>query len=114
MKSSAVWFALLVVVSSASTAAAEEGWIKLWDGKSLDGWKASEDSDSWTIEDGAIVAFKKGGDAKGRRSHLFYVGEQAPFKNFHFKCEVMTRPGANAGIYFHTQVAGVGLAEARL
>jgi hypothetical protein len=41
--------------------------------------------------------------ANGSRAHLFYVGDEKPFKNFHFKCEVMTKPGSNGGIYFHTK-----------
>jgi hypothetical protein len=40
---------------------------------------------------------------KGERSHLFYQGDGKPFKNFHFKADVMTTPGSNAGIYFHTK-----------
>lgn len=90
---------LLTVTCATGAWAAEkedEGFVKLWDGKSFEGWKASENKDSWKIEDGAIVAL-------GPRSHLFYVGDLAPFKNFHFKCEVMTKPGSNAGIYFHSK-----------
>jgi len=71
-------------------------WKNLWDGKTMDGWKANEHKDSWKIADGAIVCH-------GERSHLFYVGEDKPFKNFEFECEVMTTPGSNAGIYFHTK-----------
>ena len=33
------------------------GWQLLFDGKSLDGWKASEDKDAFTVEDGCIVTF---------------------------------------------------------
>lgn len=73
-----------------------EGWVQLFDGKTMEGWKANENKQSWKIEDGSFVC-------KGPRSHLFYVGDEAPFVNFHFKCEVMTKPGANAGIYFHTK-----------
>jgi hypothetical protein len=75
----------------------EEGFISLFDGKSLAGWKlAEENPESWKVEDGALVC-------QGPRCHLFYSGEHAPFKNFHFKAEVMTTPGSNAGIYFHTR-----------
>lgn len=77
-------------------ARAEEGWTCLFDGKSLDGWKASENSDSWKVEDGKLVCF-------GTRSHLFYMGELAPFVNFEFKAQVMTTPGSNSGIYIHTR-----------
>ena len=44
----------------------------------------------------------------GERCHLFYVGDLAPLKNFHFKAEVMTKPGSNAGIYFHTKYQDKG------
>lgn len=76
----------------------DEGeWTSLFDGKSLDGWKASEQQGAFSIEDGQIVAH-------GGRSHLFYTGRvhNGDFKNFEFSADVMTRPGSNSGIYFHT------------
>jgi len=83
-----------------SPAAADEaGFEALFDGKSLGGWKANENQGSWKVVDGTIVCH-------GPRSHLFYVGkgdEPAEWKNFHFKAEVMTKPKANSGIYFHTK-----------
>ncbi|GIW99440.1 MAG: glycosyl hydrolase [Pirellulaceae bacterium] len=80
--------------------AQDEGWIVMFNGQNLDGWKASENKESWSVEDGAIVCH-------GPRSHLFYQTEK-PFKNFHFKCEVMTTPGSNSGIYFHTRYQETG------
>ena len=41
--------------------------------------------------------------ANGARSHLFYMGDLAPFKNFVLKVDCMTEPGSNGGIYFHTK-----------
>jgi hypothetical protein len=74
-----------------------DGFVTIFDGKSLDGWKkATENPDSLQLNDGAIVA-------NGPRCHLFYVGDEKPFKNFHLKCEVMTKKGSNGGIYFHTK-----------
>jgi hypothetical protein len=83
--------------------AEKEGWVKLFDGKSLEGWKASENPDSFKLEDGKIVAH-------GPRAHLFYTGdvENHNFKNFHFKAEVMTTPGSNSGIYLHTKYQETG------
>jgi hypothetical protein len=67
------------------------------DGRTFTGWRASaENPATWKIEDGAFVT-------RGPRSHLFYVGDGVPFKNFELKVEVMTDPGANGGIYFHTR-----------
>jgi hypothetical protein len=76
----------------------KEGWQPLFDGKTLDGWKASENKSTFTVSDGMIIV-------KGDRSHLFYVGpvNNANFKNFEFKADVKTEPGSNSGIYFHTE-----------
>ncbi len=79
----------------------QNGWVSLFDGKTLNGWKASENQSSWSVEDGAIVCH-------GPRSHLFYVGDEKPFKNFIFQCEVKTTPGSNSGIYFHTRYQETG------
>ena len=78
------------------------GFVSLFDGESLDGWRVAEENpESWKVVDGNLVC-------DGPRCHLFYVGEQAPFKNFHFVAEVMTTPGSNAGIYFHTKYQPTG------
>ncbi|MFQ6035819.1 MAG: DUF1080 domain-containing protein [Sedimentisphaerales bacterium] len=79
------------------------GWQSLFDGKTLNGWKANENKNTFSVRDGMIVA-------AGPRSHLFYVGpiENANFKNFEFKADVMTKPGSNSGIYFHTKYQQAG------
>lgn len=72
-------------------------WISLFDGKSLDGWKVGANPESFKVEDGTIVV-------NGNVAHLFYDGPvmNHNFKNFEFKAKVMTFPGSNSGIYFHT------------
>jgi hypothetical protein len=80
----------------AATTHAEDGFKNLTDGTSFEGWKPStENSDTWKLEDGAFVT-------RGPRSHLFYVGDEQPFKDFELKVEVMTETNANGGIYIHT------------
>ena len=76
----------------------DDGWISLFNGKNLDGWKASENQGTFTVKDGELVIH-------GARSHLFYVGpvNNASFKNFEFKAQVKTTKGSNSGIYFHTE-----------
>ena len=88
---------LTTVAVRISAAEIEPGFTSLSDGKTFTGWKmAEEHTNTWKIEDGAFVAH-------GDRCHLFYVGDPKPFKNFHLKVEVMTEPGSNGGIYFHTK-----------
>ena len=78
--------------------APKQEWVSLFNGENLDGWTASENQGTFTVEDGAIKVH-------GKRSHLFYTGpvNNANFKNFEFKADVMTTPGSNSGIYFHTE-----------
>ncbi|MEX1262050.1 MAG: DUF1080 domain-containing protein [Balneolaceae bacterium] len=73
-------------------------WISIWDGETFENWRASENTESFKIEDGKIVV-------DGPRSHLFYEGpvEDADFENFEFRAEVYTYPSANSGIFFHTE-----------
>jgi hypothetical protein len=76
---------------------AQTGWISLFNGKNLDGWKVGENASSFSVVDGAI-------QVAGPRAHLFYDGpvKNHMFKNFEYKAKVMTRPGANSGMYIHT------------
>ena len=91
------FFAALALAVTVGAADSEEGFVLIFDGKTLDGWKIAEpETKSWRVEDGVIVA-------QGNRSHLFYVGDEKPFKDFEFKVDVMTEPGSNGGIYFHTK-----------
>lgn len=78
-------------------------WTPLFDGRSLDGWKASEHSDTWKVVDGCLVA-------NGPRSHLFYEGPVGDhgFRNFELEAEVRTDPGCNTGVFFHTQYQQTG------
>ena len=41
----------------------------------------------------------------GKVCHLYYDGpvNDAKFKNFEWKCDVLTKPHANSGMYFHTK-----------
>jgi len=84
----------------AAAAKTEAGWISLFDGKSIDNWKASDDPASFSVEDGNIVV-----NAKGGPSHLYYDGavQNHVFKNFELKCDIMTFPGANSGVYIATE-----------
>jgi hypothetical protein len=83
--------------SGGAAKAERPGWQALFDGATMNGWKASEHPESWTVKDGTL-------SCNGERSHLFYVGpvQHAQFTDFEAEFEVFTHSGANSGVYFHT------------
>ncbi len=92
--------------SVANKVAGADGWVALFDGKSLNGWKASENPSTFKVENEWIVVH-------GPRAHLFYEGlvMNHNFKNFELRAELMTTPGSNSGIFIHTEYQEKGWPE---
>ncbi|WP_373512648.1 DUF1080 domain-containing protein [Persicitalea sp.] len=102
MKYLGLFIAALLFVGCAKDAStsqkAEKGWVSIFNGKNFDGWKVNEENpNTFTIEDGTIKV-------AGPRAHLFYAGAVGnhDLKNFAFKADVKTMPGANSGMFIHT------------
>ena len=95
--------ALLALFALVPLQAADDGWVSLFNGKDLTGWRVNENPATFTVQDGAIVA-------KGPRSHLFYDGDfqKHTFTDFELKVDVMTQPRANGGIYILTEFQASG------
>lgn len=95
---------LLLTAALVSATAAESGYKQLFNGKNLDGWKITEENkDTFKVKDGEIVA-------NGPRAHLFYAGKvnNANFKNFELKLDIMAEANSNGGVYFHTEYQPTG------
>lgn len=102
--------ALLLAVppAEAQTPTPEEGFVSLFDGKTLDGWKIGDNAELFSAHDGMIVMDCPA--TNHHPAHLFYDGDVNghKFKNFDLRVDVMTYPGANSGIYFHTKFQQAG------
>jgi len=88
---------LIFSLAAAPLAAQQDGWIPLFDGRTLEGWHAGGAQESWKVVDGQIAA-------DGPQSHLYYSGpvRNADFKNFELEVEARALASANSGVYFHT------------
>jgi hypothetical protein len=87
----------LAACTNGVNASQSDGWISLFDGRTLNGWRASENPATFTVQNGEIVVH-------GPRAHLFYDGpvNNHSFRDFELKADVMTKPGANSGIFIRT------------
>ncbi|RVU25626.1 DUF1080 domain-containing protein [Sandaracinomonas limnophila] len=88
-------FALLLPLSGFSQS---KKWIDLFNGKDLNDWKMSDNTQTFSVQDGLLMV-------EGPRNHLFYNGPVAnhDFKDFELEAEIMTYPGANSGVYVCTE-----------
>lgn len=69
-----------------------DGWIALFDGHSLFGWKANSDA-NWSVKDGAITA------DSGKPGLLLTT---VRFADFELKCDYRLAKGGNSGIFLRT------------
>lgn len=93
MKFPKILFSLAASALVLSARHKADEWKPMFDGSTLDGWKANEHPESWTVKNGAIT-----GD--GPASHLFWMKEKCV--NCEFKAEVKINHGGNSGMYFRT------------
>jgi len=83
-----------------------EGFTLISDG-SWTGWRVNENAKAWSIVDGAFRA-------QGDRSHNFYYGPLAPFKDFELKIDVKTDPELQRRHLHPHQIPGHRMALGRL
>lgn len=95
--------AVLVLYTFASAQEKEEGFLPLFDGKTLNGWTPQDPalSEAFKVEDGAILTH-------GKFTHLFYSGtvNNAQFKNFELRFDFKMANKSNSGVFFHTKNPG--------
>lgn len=94
--SSLIVLALGVNFGGASLAD-EPGWVSLFDGKTLDGWKVNGGFASYKVEDGAIV----GTTVEGSPNTFLCKGD---FKDFVLELEVKCDPRLNSGVQVRSHV----------
>jgi len=71
----------------------DKGWVSLFNGKDLTGWKWHPDSPGkWEVKDGCIVGSGE------KASHLFT--ERNDFENFEYRIEAKINDKGNSGMYF--------------
>jgi hypothetical protein len=94
-----VWGALALIPSQCVAADKkkddDKGWVQLFNGKDLEGWKTHPaDKAKWEVKDGILIG-------SGPAGHLF--SKRGDYENFHYRVEAKINDGGNSGQYFRTQ-----------
>ena len=114
-------FSLVCMVLCSATAIAQnnqltdqekrDGWVLLFDGKSMDGWRACNETampDNWVIENGVVrvitsvekrAKYKLAEGARTSAVDILYGAKM--FKNFEFSIDWKIGEGGNSGVFYY-------------
>ena len=84
----------LAVVAQLTDEMRRDGWVSIFDGRTLEGWRPNEGAAGFKVEEGTIVG-------TGGRNHLYYMGEE--YRNFELKIDVKINNDGNSGLYVKSQ-----------
>src|SRR3982750_479773 len=87
--------------TTTTTASAGSGWVQLFDGKDLKGWRGYKKADTsetrWKVENGMLTIPSNGaGDTKGQRDLI----TDATYEQFDLRWEWKVSEGGNSGVKY--------------
>lgn len=83
---------LLAVCMTPLAVAGEEGWVSLFDGKTLDGWVQRNGTATYRVEDGTIVGKTSEGSPNS------FLCTKKEYSDFELKFEVKVDDALNSGV----------------
>jgi hypothetical protein len=88
--------AALLGAPAAEKKGAEKGWVSLFNGKDLSGWKTHpKNPGNWSVQEGILIG-------RGKEvSHLF--SERGDYENFRYRIEARINDKGNSGQYFRAR-----------
>ena len=89
---------LLIVLLTVLPLHADDGFVDLFNGKDLSGWKG--DSELWSVEDGCITGKTRGKDHLEYNKFLIWDGVAADFE---FRCEFRLEGKNNSGVQYRSK-----------
>jgi hypothetical protein len=90
---------MMSIVQSCTSQNNDDGFMKIFDGKTLKGWEA--DTSFWRVEDGVITGQVLLGQSIKTNTFLIWKGGQPA--NFEFKAEYRISPEGNSGVQYRSE-----------
>lgn len=96
-----IFLASLALLASPAgrLAAAEGGWIAVFNGKDLSGWK-NNGAERWVAEDGTILCESTAGK-------YGYLTTEKAYRDFNLRLRFKSEALGNSGVFFHSRITGV-------
>ena len=90
-------FSLTIAVTALTAHAADDGFVSLFDGKTLDGWQQHSGAAEYRVEDGAVV-----GKTVLNTGNSFLCTKKK-YGDFVFEFEFKVAPDMNSGVQFRSE-----------
>ena len=90
---------MIGIAQSCTSQMKEDGFVKIFDGKTLNGWDA--DTSFWRVEGGVIVGQVFPG--KPIKTNTFLIWKDGQPADFEFKAEYRISPEGNSGVQYRSE-----------
>lgn len=89
----------LLAFLAAMSVGGEAGWVPLFDGKDLSGWR-NNGEEKWVVEDGTILCESTVGK-------YGYLTTEKAYHNFNLRLRFKPEALGNSGVFLHARITGI-------
>jgi hypothetical protein len=90
------WLMLAMIAQPTTTASADDGFVPMFDGESLDGWQTTG---NWIVQDDGSVKLEPRPGEKGWQRYDAYLTTARKYKDFIIDLEFKIEKGGNSGVF---------------
>ena len=90
---------LLLAICAGAQAPREGGWVPLFNGKDLSGWKKNGD-EKWVVEQGAIFC-------ESTANKYGYLTTEKTYRDFILRLKFKGEAAGNSGVFLHSRILGI-------
>jgi hypothetical protein len=90
---------LLAGVCCVQKAPPDDGWVSLFNGKDLTGWKNNGD-EKWVVEQGTILC-------ESKANKYGYLTTEKTYRDFDLSLKFKSEAAGNSGVFFHSRITGM-------
>jgi 3-keto-disaccharide hydrolase len=90
---------LLLGFGAAAQAPRENGWVPLFNGRDLSGWKKNGD-EKWIVEQGTILC-------ESTANKYGYLTTEKTYRDFTLRLKFKGEAAGNSGVFFHAKITGI-------
>lgn len=98
-RSSTLALFLFFALGAAGQAPRESGWLPLFNGKDLTGWKKNGD-EKWIVEQGTILC-------ESTANKYGYLTTEKTYRDFTLRLKFKGEEAGNSGVFLHSKILGI-------